>query len=361
MKTLNFKFLTIYLTTFLVIISCKMGSDNNKKSKADSNASGNELFMTNTTLTDKDTELHPITDVNVEDQNATEMFENYIAKYDTDVKTIIIKNEMIKLFDPETHPCPLPLKLKEAINKLKKDKKPWYPKYIDNYLISIQKKDAKYFPSSSVSQLFHEIIFKNGTTEKKWLVSKSPTYDNFVIDLYYLKGKGSFFYSLDCSGYFNAALNAAVSLPAIADLKAKAESALESSNSLFIAGATVVNPIFAAYFNNLNMDNKLRISILKELVTVTGTSDDDIILIIPGFTALWTSNTGTSSFNGKGELASNASYAIGSGSASNSGTISRKSSYQNYNTYIVSFGLPFEQTEPITVGKVKALINKLSE
>lgn len=356
MYTLNLKFLVIFSFILIFIGSCKHQSHNIADSEDNSG-----MYATSTTISENDFKLIDKIDESSDDQKSLELFQNFVTTHQTDTKNVVLKAEIIKLFDPETHPCPLPLKLKEEILKLKKAKKPWYPKYIDNYLNSLQKKTATYFPSSSVHQLLHEIEFKRGEKIISWTLSNSPTYDNFVVDLFYLKGKGAFFYTLDCSGYFNAALNAEVNLPAIADLKAKAQSALESSHSSFVAGATLVNPIFAAYFNNLNLDNPSRINILKPLVSVTGTLDSDTILIIPGFNAIWASNSGTSSFNGSGEFASNISYAIGSAKASAGGTLSRKSSYQFYNTYIVSFGLPYQQTEPITVGKVKALINLLEK
>ena len=164
----------------------------------------------------------------------------------------------------------------------------------------------------------------------------------------------------------NAAIEGSAAIPG-ADIKNVAKSALETQNSMFIGGGVIVSPLYTAYFNDTaKLDTKTRIAVLSAIIqTLTGRvqnlTDADIVTLNSAYDAVWASKVGKSSFNGEASFSGKGGLGIGvaqiSASSSGGGSMSRKSTFSSFNTYI-SKEKPLKDTS-VTVGQIKALIATL--
>ncbi len=183
-------------------------------------------------------------------------------------KEVNLETVIKDVFDPEKSPCSLPQKVKRKLLRLKEKGEGWAPKVVVNYTKKLPI-GALELPTSSLTVLLHTIsIVSTDNTKKSFILFGSPTYKNLDINTL-LVGEGfdSFMYSLDCSGYLNAAIEGSGIIPG-ADIKASAEAALSSDNSMLIGGGVIISPIAAAYYGNalgINFDKKNRIEILNLL------------------------------------------------------------------------------------------------
>ncbi|MGG1924015.1 hypothetical protein AB1278_19620 [Chryseobacterium sp. NRRL B-14798] len=276
-----------------------------------------------------------------------------------------LRAEIFKLFDPENHPCKLPSKITKKLKDLKDGGNPWAPEFVLSHIAQMPI-TAIYIPRESISNILHRVTIKksNVANNFSWLVISSPTYNELNVEDYILSGYNSFFYSLDCSGYLNAAIGASGATPG-ADIKVAAESALITQNSMFVGGGVVISPLLAAYYGNLvTMDKSLRINILTALMAIPNIADDDIIEMDLSFDAVWSSKTGSSSFNGKADLKANVGANIGlaqiSSSAGGGGAVARKSTFSNFNTYITKEA-PVRSPQPITVLQIRKVLRDLNQ
>ena len=277
---------------------------------------------------------------------------------------VSLKDEVAKLFDPENHPCSLPAKIAKKLRNSKNAGEPWIPKFVNNY-ISKMPDTVLYIPRQSISNILHTVTIKKIDSNHSfiYLVSGSPTYNDLNVEDFILSGYDSFLYSLDCSGYLNAAIEGSATIPG-ADINAAAKSALETQNSMFIGGGIIVSPLCAAYYGNslVSMDTLTRIRILSALSNIPNASDNDIVDINYTYDAVWASKTGTSSFNGEADIKTSGGAGFGvakiSISASAGGAISRKSKFSSFNTYITK-DQPLINPEEITISQIKTRIQDL--
>lgn len=281
---------------------------------------------------------------------------------DENAKEVSLKEEIAKLFDPANHPCSLPNRIASKLKRAKEEGKPWAPKIVRDQILELPE-TVLYIPRNSITSILHLVtIKKQDNSSFKWPV-KAPSYDELNIDDFVLTGDyNSFFYSLDCSGYVNAAIEASASVPG-ADIKTVAKTSLTTQNSMFVAGGVIVSPLSAAYYGNLvEMDTISRIKILEAILLVPNTSDNDIIEMPISFEAVWASKTGSSSFNGSGDITAKGAGGFAtaqvSANASAGGSISRKSKFSAFNTY-VSKTHPIEHPTVITISNVKAILRNL--
>jgi hypothetical protein len=270
-----------------------------------------------------------------------------------------LKKEVSKLFDPDNGFCSLPDEVTKALKHLKSKGKSWAPEYVVRFLKDLPD-SAMYVPRTSVAALLHsyKIKDKQGLV-KDWVAFSAPTFSNFDIDQFILtKGYNSFFYSLDCSGYFNAAIAGAGAV-AIADIKTSAKSAMDQKKSLFIGGGVLISPIAAAYYENelgLKMDTLTMIKILRAVETTPDVNENDTILLLSNYETIWMSMDGNSSFNGEANFSGNVRAGIGVASFSanlETGTnLTRKTSFTSYKTYYTSRSI-IPELKPFSVKEVR--------
>lgn len=369
MKISTFKtdgFLILFVI-LLIYSSC-----NNPNSDAEDSASidTSYLLQANDTIKNKQTldEIRQrITALRFSETLKSGQKKSTLSFSDEDVKIVALKSEVGKLFDPENHPCSLPEKIAKKLKKTIADGKPWAPKFVAAHIVEMPD-SVIYIPRQSISNLLHWITVKKqgSNTETMKLVTNSSTYDNLNVEDFVLSGFNSFFYSLDCSGYLNAAIEGSAAVPG-ADIKSVAKSALETQNSMFIGGGVILSPLSAAFYGKkVTIDTITRLNILNAMLStineIPNISDKDIVLLNPAYDAVWASKIGASSFNGKADLKTSGGAGIGvaqiSASASGGGSISRKSSFSNFNTYITNEH-PLEDTNEFSVAQIKAVIQSL--
>jgi len=267
------------------------------------------------------------------------------------------------LFDPSKNPCPIPEKVAKKLKKLNENKNGnWAPRFVKDH-ISKMPTTVLHIPRRSLNFILHYVtIKKSNGTQFKYLVSRAPSYQNLEVDKFIVTSIDHFFYSLDCSGYLNASIEGSGAVPG-ADIKAVAKSALETQNSIFIGGGVVLSPICAAIygdgFEDTHNDSLMRKAILKAIVAIPNTSDNDTLDVNLSFDAVWASKEGKSSFNGRADLKSGVGAGFGvasvSASANSGGAISRRSEFSNFDTYILT-SHTLDRPTFITIKKVKDIL-----
>ena len=279
-------------------------------------------------------------------------------------KTVHVKAEIVRIFDPEAFSCPVPGKLKKV---LKKGGDNWPPKTVQDHATNWPD-SAVLIENTSLKYLLHLVVFKkNGKISEPEPLFTAPTYLDFNVENYIADGFGSFIYTLDCSGYLMAAMAAEASFPG-ADIATNAKTALESSGLIFIAGGVVISPIAAAIYGDraggLLMDTAARIKTIEAILLDDELKDSDTIIANRSYEVIWATNNGTSSFNGGGKLASKAKYGYGtaqiSGSLDAGGDIARKSSFNSFQTLITTRER-IPNLPPISVGNLKKTLKALKK
>ena len=291
--------------------------------------------------------------------------ENDVQSY-IEPQKVLIKAEIDKLFDPDNKFCELPQKVTKTLNRLKSEGKSWAPEYVTNFARNLPD-TALFLPRTSISVLLHYLMIKSkdGKTSNFTLFG-APTFKKLDIDRFVIKeGFNSFFYSLDCSGFLNAAIEGSGAIPG-SDIKASAKSALERKKSMFIAGGVIVSPIAAAFYGNVlgtDLDTLERIMILKELTSIPNVAESDSIIVSVSYEAIWMSNEGSSSFNGEANFQGSTKLGIGVASISASseagGKLSRSSSFSSYKTYFTNRKV-ISELKPFTILEVKEKIKSLN-
>lgn len=240
-------------------------------------------------------------------------------------------------------------------------------KAIDAYLLSQS--------GSKILAYSFTYVDSQGKESKLLYSINSPTKENFSATDYIMSDDGeynTFLYSLDCSGYISAAVNASGGVGGN-EIESAIKLANEKNNSMVVVSGVMNSPLYQAYKGDGEFKMKNKTVITKRIAELNGIlnairSDQRIdgnkIKIIPNYQILLASNTGESSFNGEGKVSGSASAGIGLGNFSakgnTGGTVNRKSSYKNYNTYIIETAINVD-TESITVLDLKNLISELTE
>lgn len=274
-------------------------------------------------------------------------------------KTVCLKDEVSKLFDPDNGFCTLPSEVVKRFHKLKDKGKGWAPSYVVRNIRELPD-SALYLPRTSIAVLLHSFKIKstNGYI-RTWVAYGSQTFNNLDVDRFIIKkGYNSFFYSLDCSGYFNAAIEGSGTV-AIADIKASAKSALDQKKSMFIGGGVLISPIAAAFYGDalgVSLDTLEMIQILKQIESTPDLSENDSLILPSTFEAIWMSLEGNSSFNGEAQFSVSSTLGIGAAMLSSKGEagaeLSRKTSFTSYRTYYTDRKI-IAELKPIAVKDVR--------
>ncbi|MEL6811725.1 MAG: hypothetical protein AAFP76_10360 [Bacteroidota bacterium] len=269
-------------------------------------------------------------------------------------------DEVTKLFDPDNSSCELPKKVERRLAGLKKKNQNWAPEEVTRYVDNLPEYGYS-LSGKSINILMHTVEIKpaDGSDKWNWPLLESPTYENFDLNNYIAKsGFNSFMYSLDCSGYLNAAIEASATIPG-ADIKSKAQSALTNQNSLFIGGGVLISPIASAYYNNafgVSLTDDQRKKILDAIIKIPNVKDDDQIIVSSSFDAIWYSDNGTSSFNGKANIGGAGGFGIGvlniTTTSNAGGNFSRQSSFTSFNTFFTNRKL-IPNLKPFSIKDVK--------
>jgi hypothetical protein len=336
MKT---RILLIHLSTLILLLfsSCK---NSNPEDEGEMPISEEFILKTDESIKNNDFLADMIANIESMPFDQASSDENVLdgAKIDT------LEKVVGELFDPSKNPCPIPQKVAKKLKKLNEDQKAyWAPRFVKDH-ISKMPLTVLHIPRRSLNFILHYVtVKKSNGSSFKYLVSRAPSYQNLEVDKFIVTSIDHFFYSLDCSGYLNASIEGSGAVPG-ADIKAVAKSALETQNSIFIGGGVVLSPLCAAFygdgFDDTHSDSLMRKAILKSIVAIPNTSDSDTLDINLSFDAVWASKEGKSSFNGRAEVRSGANAGFGiasvSASASSGGSISRKSEFSNFDTYVLT-------------------------
>jgi len=197
------------------------------------------------------------------------------------------------------------------------------------------------------------------------LVIGAPTYTNLDPTKLVDPNHNHFAYTLDCSGYINAEIQASATVPG-SDMTAKAASSLTTQNSMFVGSAIVISPLYAAYYGSSSgiiLDTATRIAVLKAIVNDSNDfSATDVITLTMSYQVVWVSNTGNQNFNGSADLTAKGGLGIGmaqiSGSASGGGTISRSSTFSSFDTYLTGNQI-LNKPGLVTLASINDVITKL--
>lgn len=285
----------------------------------------------------------------------------------SDREEVNLKEEVGNLFDPSNFQCPLPKKVVKKIQKLRKKGKFWAPTEIANYIRAFEKNKVYLLPRTNITVLAHTIKIESSGNTAYWPLGAAFSYKNLEFERFVAKSSFDYFvYTLDCSGYLNAAINGTASVPG-ADITGKAESALTTQKSVFLSGGVIVPPIAPALYGNIlgiQLTKEERINILEAILTYPEIKDNDMISIPNAYEIVWASNTGSSSFNGEASFEGSAGANLGvariSASASAGGNMTRTSKYTSNNTYLIDRE-PLDQFKPLSVTKIKELLDDLKK
>jgi len=293
-----------------------------------------------------------------------------------------LEKEMIILFDPDNFNCGLSEKIKAKLKSYENEESR-YAGFVPSTVRDNLKYDLGYkMDGKGTNILLHYFILeKNKNEEKEPLITiGTPTQENYSLYEYIdnqKEGYEDFFFTMDCSGYFSISANIAAKGGFLgfgkADIAAEGKKTIGKSQSIFIARCILISPLYSAYkgyhmFEGQNINQsqekeliKKRIKILNGIINAlpNDTEDNWKIHLNTNIETIITSNNGNSGFNGSGSLNSNLSVNISSAqtktgvSAKNS--VSRKSQYTNFDTYIIKLNV---LTSPLIV-EVKDIKNKI--
>lgn len=288
-----------------------------------------------------------------------------------------LQKEMVSIFDPNNNKCECGDKIKKKLKNIPleniKGTTGFVPKIVQD---NIKQTDAYLLSQSGSKILAHSFTYidSDGIESKLLYASNSPTKDFFSETNYIMSDDGEynmFLYSLDCSGYISAAVNASGGIGGNA-IESAIKLANDKNNSMVVVGGVMNTPLYQAYIGQGEfkvIDKKTvakRIAVLNSILTAIRSDqriDGNQIKIIPNYQIVLASNTGESSFNGEGKISGSAAAGVGmanfSAKGSIGGTVNRMSSYKNYNTYIIEKAINVD-TENITVLSLKTLIATLT-
>jgi hypothetical protein len=276
-----------------------------------------------------------------------------------------LKIEVSKLFDPENGFCTLPKKVMKSLKNLKKEGKSWAPAYVTSFVNELPD-SAIYLSGRGVTVLLHSVEVRPVAGKNfSWILMGVPTFGDANIERFLAtEGFNSFFYSLDGSGYLNAAIEASGAIPG-ADINACAKSALENKRSMFVSGGYLISPIAAAIYGNsagTELDTIEKVKILRAIESIPGVLPADSVFVSSSYQAIWMSNEGSSSFNGsavvKGEAGAGVGVASFSANSESGGTLSRKCSFTNYKTFFTNKKIN-PDTRPLTISEIRSLRESL--
>lgn len=264
------------------------------------------------------------------------------------------------LFHPDNFICSIPDRIKQKL----REKGGFIPSEINSFFRNKKPQKANVLVGKGLEYLLHsvQVVGTDNRTKQEFYPIGGSTFDNFEINKFLAPGD-NLLYSLDCQGYFNAAMAVGFELGS-RRIAADAESNMTRKASLFIGYGSIISPIAQAFYNDIPgiemMNKERRLDILKRLLNITGIADDDIIKPKTAIWALFFSSQGESSFNGKGDITVSGSLIAFQASASAGGSLTRKSSFSQYQVYYTDDQV-FTGRNGFTLSAVKQKIAQLED
>lgn len=306
------------------------------------------------------------TDVTIDNQEALSGINTFFEENKDPTKPeastyqkVNIHEEIATLFAPEgTLPCDLPNKAKKKINKTKN----WTPRLVKTNLNNIPKEGDK-VPNVSVLRYLNSISIIPVTGEPYEIqINSSPELDmtNFID-----QELGRFAYSLDCSGYLNAALEFEAGGSA-ANIRNSASSSLKNDGTVLLVRASVIPPIVEAVRKTLPPKSRMQdIDVFTLLVGLknelkTNSNEGDKLDISKILDLLWTSNEGNSSFNGEASLSGGARFMGIKFSGGAGASLARTSNFTNFDTYVLNEKVS-RLASPIKIKEVNTILLNLTK
>lgn len=352
MKLISFTYLKIVKAIGLIFVFvCFFSCDSDKKV-----IEQDYSLIVNDSTQNNEESLAEITEFLTRNQS--------IEKLDATEKKELVLNvdvheEISNLFAPDSQlPCKLP---KKIINKIRKTKN-WTPRVVRRNLSKIPKVGDKVPNISALTYLNSLSIVPVNGNAYEIEINSSPKLEmiNFID-----RGRTRFAYSLDCSGYLNAALefNAGASA---AKIKSSASSSLTDNGTVLLVRANVIPPVVEAVRKSLPASNRMNeidaftliLGLKKELRS--DSMDEDKLVVNKIVDLLWTSNEGKSSFNGEASLSGGVRFIGIQFSADAGGSLTRSSSFTNFDTYILNKEVR-PLADPITVGEINSILVGLAK
>ncbi|AXT61119.1 hypothetical protein D1816_12420 [Aquimarina sp. AD10] len=303
--------------------------------------------------------------------------------------SVVIYNELVALFSPDNFECGLSDKIKNRLKKSKREGKDidgFIPDYVANN--SIKYINGIKLNGRGANVLVHYFTYEkeNGVESKPIISQDSPSQINFnAVDFIDDKNENynSFYFTMDCAGFFSASVKASAKGGFLGigkvDVAAEGENTINQSQSIIVMRVLIHSPLYSAYIGNSifrinedmdqNTKNKIyqnRVSTLKAVLNAIPTSDrldTKEVYLNANYEAIITSNKGSSGYNGKGELNSNVQINFtvqASGQVQANNSVSRKTEFSSYNTYILEKNVDVE-LEKITIQDLNSKIASLSQ
>ena len=298
-----------------------------------------------------------------------------ISNIPTAVRGVVkvdLQNELLRLFDPANFICGVSPKLSSKLKKVKINGKPlgFIPHEVQT---AITKREAFLISEAGSNVLAHTFSYNIDNYIHRGNADSAPTVTNFTETDYIIiksNGPNSFFYSVDCSGYLSAALSVAGGVGEN-DLKSSASNAASTSKSLVVISGIFKMPLYMAYKGTDQFGLKSQEVLDKRIKTLQAIlnaipnyhiNDDLVINLDVDNSVVLISNSGTSKFNGKADLAISGGASFGVGSVNGNSTaradVTRSSLFTNYSTYILERNIT-NTPDRITVKMLKDLITNL--
>ncbi|ELX10207.1 hypothetical protein Jab_2c22940 [Janthinobacterium sp. HH01] len=286
-----------------------------------------------------------------------------------------IREELQQLFSSSD--CPLPDKLKAEI--VKGSPYGYLPDEINSSLNAdgILATKPNKVPGASIQNVIHTIRVPakpsdpSGTQAATDLIlSSSDSYTTAGAESLINPNRSSFIYTMDCSGFLNAALSVNANLT-VAEIQGTAKLATSTARSMFVARASIFTPVAIAIDPGLGstamtQSTRQRIDLLHAIAAEVYSLDSKALDTTPVTTwremdLLWATNQGSTSLQGQGQISGSAAGGLGVVSMNlntgSGGTFSRAVKFTSFNTYL----LKSDVTKPVTasLGDLRVALTKL--
>lgn len=297
----------------------------------------------------------------------------HLKKIFSDSSNGFVANANVKLYDFDSvlvktfnmAKCKLPAKI---ASKIKEEGGLLPPKIQEFFYTSGQEFPKKIFrlPGKGVEYVVHlvnvVIPANNGKPESYRYNDYALNYDGFILKDFFADKTTNLFYTLDCQGYFNAALAVHGSFSIFSNLKSEASSNLDQKSTVMIGYATIINPFAQAYFDNLPGAKKIptaqRIFILSKLLSIENLADSDIITLTPALNCFFASKDSDSNFNGKIDIGAEIITPVVNASTSGGMSLSKNITFELFDTYYVKDNF-YANRDRFTVMNLKSKISEL--
>ncbi len=187
-------------------------------------------------------------------------------------------------------------------------------------------------------------------------------FEGFELSKFIAEKASNLFYTLDCQGYFNAALAVHGGLSIFSNIKSEAASNLDEKSTIMIGYAPVVNPFAQAFFNNLpgakKLTNQERLLILRKLTSIPNLNDSDYITYITAVNCLFATKNSETNLNGNISLNIDIRTPVAGAGVSSGLELNRNIKFQIFDTYYVKDDF-YSGREKFTVKELKDKIKEL--